>query len=326
MVRMFYTVLTEEKQKLLDERLFNAIRSNNLFVVEDEVEAGANVNARNKYDECPLHISLQQADIDITQYLLENNADLNLQDNKGHTPLYEAVRQQHFNCAELFVKYEADMYIKDNKGDTVFGMAIKEGYLKGKEFLISNGYVPTEEDLQQIKNQELLTAIYNNKLQEVKDAVKHGADVNAKDLYGYTALYNSVSKQISIMEYLLRCGALPNSQGDTINQWTVLHRAVTHRNSKYINLLLKYNADMYIEDTEGRNPFVLALCRRLPGMAEILVLNGYMPSEKDFNTLPYIGRKEPLMKYFMDLAQKVKVTAMQKEAENSYEYGDIIEI
>jgi ankyrin repeat protein len=58
------------------------------------IERGANVNARNRFGETPLHIYCGSGRTSIVKLLLEKRADVNARNNFGHTPLWVATRHQ----------------------------------------------------------------------------------------------------------------------------------------------------------------------------------------------------------------------------------------
>jgi predicted small lipoprotein YifL len=68
-----------------DERLLDATQDGNLSGVRAALDAGANVNARNSYDQTPLMIASVNDDLEIVKYLVERGADISLQDKAGDT-------------------------------------------------------------------------------------------------------------------------------------------------------------------------------------------------------------------------------------------------
>jgi len=75
-------------------------------------DAGADVNARDKDGNTPLHgIFLT----DVEEELLKLGADVNARNNDGETPIFTNVDNE---AIPLFVKYGADLTIRNNKGQT----------------------------------------------------------------------------------------------------------------------------------------------------------------------------------------------------------------
>jgi len=52
------------------------------------IDSGADVNAKNKDGDTPLHTATWKGNIEIVKLLIENGANLNIQDSNGKTPLH----------------------------------------------------------------------------------------------------------------------------------------------------------------------------------------------------------------------------------------------
>jgi ankyrin repeat protein len=76
-------------------------------------EAGANVNARDKNGDTPLHETFLT---DVERELLKLGANVNARDKDGDTPLFTTVDD---DAIPLFIRYGADLSIRNNKGLTV---------------------------------------------------------------------------------------------------------------------------------------------------------------------------------------------------------------
>lgn len=76
------------------------------------VDAGADVNARDKDGNAPLHRIFLT---DVEEELLKLGADVNARNNEGETPIFTNVDN---DAVPLFVKYGADLTIRNNKGKT----------------------------------------------------------------------------------------------------------------------------------------------------------------------------------------------------------------
>lgn len=83
--------------------------------------AGANVNARDKDGNTPLH-EIFLTDVD--EELLKLGADVNARNNEGETPIFTNVDELSI---PLFIAYGADLSIHNNKGETVMESAKEKG-------------------------------------------------------------------------------------------------------------------------------------------------------------------------------------------------------
>lgn len=85
------------------------------------VQAGANVNARDKNGNTPLHETFLT---DVEEELLKFGADVNARNNDGETPIFTTVDD---DALTLFIEHGADLTIRNNKGKTVMQAAEEEG-------------------------------------------------------------------------------------------------------------------------------------------------------------------------------------------------------
>lgn len=90
--------------------------------------------------------------------------------------------------------------------------------------------------------------------------IHRGADVNAIS-HGETALHKVVQfGNLKFAQALLKAGADPDIK-DSIRGNTPLHYAVSRQDSNMIALLMKYGADMYIQNNNGDTPARYILSR-----------------------------------------------------------------
>jgi ankyrin repeat protein len=85
------------------------------------VEAGADVNARDKEGNTPLHETFLT---DVEEELLKLGADVNARNKDGETPIFTTVDD---DAIPLFIHHGADLSIRNNKGETVFDAAKGKG-------------------------------------------------------------------------------------------------------------------------------------------------------------------------------------------------------
>jgi ankyrin repeat protein/TPR repeat protein len=94
------------------------------------VEKGADVNAKNKRGNTPLHKISH--DKDIAQFLIASGARVNEQDNSGQTPLHKiagyADVQSGIDVAKILLANGASKSIQDNSGRTPYEIAQQNGF------------------------------------------------------------------------------------------------------------------------------------------------------------------------------------------------------
>ena len=102
----------------------------------------------------------------------------------------------------------------------------------------------------QSRNQQLLQAAKIGNIKRTKNLIKHGADVDAKGRYGWTALYLATKyNHVKTVQLLLNSEADVNARNN--NGSTALHRAVCNNNVKIVQLLLDNRADANARNNNG---------------------------------------------------------------------------
>ncbi|HLX86466.1 MAG TPA: ankyrin repeat domain-containing protein [Terriglobales bacterium] len=84
-------------------------------------QAGANVNARDKDGNTPLHETYLT---EVQEELLKLGADVNARNKDGETPIFTTVDD---SAIPLFIEHGADLTIRNNKGQTVVDAANAKG-------------------------------------------------------------------------------------------------------------------------------------------------------------------------------------------------------
>jgi len=277
----------------LEKQLFNAVQSNNVEAAKKAIEAGAEVNARDKdswtplheacYDghtglvrllieagadvngdnwgETPLHIVCSSGDLNMLRLLLKApEKDLNAQDpDNGNTPLYVASRYGFVDLAEALLDHGACANIENNNGDTPLHGACKYGYTPTARALLDHGA-----DINASNRDDqtsLHVACVQGHINVIDMLLKRGADVNIKDNCGDTALHlMSWGNNTAIAALLLDHGVDINATNGESN--TPLRNACASGQKNMVRLLLERGANVTIMDGEGLTPPDVAL--RLP--------------------------------------------------------------
>jgi hypothetical protein len=108
--------------------LFWAAFSRRTDTVRALVEKGADVNAKNKYDDTALIHAAYAGDTDTVAVLLEKGADVNAKDDMGRTALIEAARQGRTETVRALMEAGADVTTRDKEGETALSKAEKHNY------------------------------------------------------------------------------------------------------------------------------------------------------------------------------------------------------
>ena len=189
--------------------IFQAVGSGHEETVRVFIEKGADVNAVDNEGWSVLHVAVLYGHISIGAMLLDHGASINY-DVDGITPLHIAVLRNSIDFVELLLEYEADVTVCNHVGGTA------EGFLQYHE----QGQAHIVLQNLRIGNPNatitgLRIAVCSGRESRIRRLLELGADINAKDEGGMTALlWASQQGPPSIMKMLLDNGADPNVRND----------------------------------------------------------------------------------------------------------------
>jgi len=204
-----------------------------------------------------LLVAVGKGYLKIVEVLLKYGIDVNMLYKSGYgigyMPLHVATENKQEEVAKLLISYGADVNAQDETGKPPIFYAILNADLKITRLLLTNKANIKD-------NPELLNIAVKKECREIVEVLlEHGADVNASDEYGRTALhftavdedggffgfhhkFPDINVKGEIAKLLLSRGANVNAQ--TQNGTTTLHAATQKGYVKVIEALLEHNADV----------------------------------------------------------------------------------
>lgn len=320
-------IVTKENVNTLfidgESLLTKAIEKKDKTLFEMLLAKGINVNLANDdfYGSTQLMACSGYENLEFAKILLEKGADVNRQDKSGDTVIHWSAYSGQIAFTELFLDHGAKIDVKSKHADGVLEIALKEYQNSISDLLIYRGktkhqlspearriaYDVKNNNLERIKSQigkfdvnqkdeagtPLLTlAAERDFVEIVKLLIENGADINAMNAVGHTALNRAVffgkdaaidfllakkadvnktdkkfvltplmsaarKNRSEIGEKLIKNGANIN-QTNSIDNFTPLLWAVYADNYDFIKMILKYNPDLSIISKYDTDAFKVA--------------------------------------------------------------------
>jgi len=119
--------------------LIQAAGKNDLTQVQNLLEQGTDVNAKDDNGVTALMMASVMGHVEVVKRLLDKGADVSAKDNDGVTALTGTSFEGHFDVAKLLVEKGADVNIKSKDGDTALMAGSAKGHTKIVELLKAHG-------------------------------------------------------------------------------------------------------------------------------------------------------------------------------------------
>ena len=223
-------------------------------LVEVLVEAGADVTAANEAGFTPLHNAAIMRGKEVVEVLLGAGADVNAVDMFGITPLHKASMSGKVKVVQALIEAGANVHAANKVDSSPLHEASKSGKVEVVQALIEAGANVHAADKE--GNAPLHFASVHGAVEAVQALVQAGADVHAKDKYGNTPLHKvclgSAVEVVGVVEVLVGAGADVNAVNES--GFTPLHKASEYGEVEVLDVLLGAGADVNAADKDGNTP------------------------------------------------------------------------
>jgi ankyrin repeat protein len=222
-------IFAEASTKEKNVRLVQAAERGNLADVQDELNDGVDVNAKDIFG----WTALMRASYggytygryaEVVKLLLDKGADVNIKTKEGETALMKASSGGYAEVVKLLLDKGANVNIKTDEGITALMKASSGGYAEVVKLLLdkrANVNIKTDEGItalmeassggyskKEIFGKAQTAASERGCIEVVKLLLAKGADINVKNSKGETALVIAKDKgKTEIVAMLERAGA-----------------------------------------------------------------------------------------------------------------------
>ncbi len=300
----------------INDAFLSAARAGHLDILHMLVKRGADKNLANEAlrlaaSGVPTGSSSSASEVDqnsVIHFLLELGADTNAKDDEGWTALPTAVNADtgRASVVQTLLDAGADINAKCTctgylgGGWTALMIAVHKNDRKAMvDMLLAQGADPSLAN-----NQGATPLTITDNMDTVRALLDRGANVNAKDKEGVTALMLCSYKcSVEKLRLLLEKNAdvnAKNNEGATALLW-----AATAGNAAAVEVLLDAGADLHAKSVKGRTALMLAIREERVEAVHTLLRKGAKVNDEDA-----IG-KTPLNYAEEDLEGKARIEMMR---------------
>ena len=218
-----------------------------------------------------LYLACSHGHSEVVQILLDAGADVNSRNCSMRTPLMQAARGGHSACVEQLLDHGADHMIRDINEFTPLHEASYSGVfgcLATQQILLDRGAHINASTYKLFSGSTPLhLAVKGNHMECVRELVKRGANIEARNNYRCTpaheaAFHNHTS---DILRILVNDGGANIKASDHRHE-TPLHKAVAGNKADNVRFLLLKGADAYARDEDSCDVIQLAMLKNDQGV------------------------------------------------------------
>lgn len=238
-----------------------ATQEGHIDVVRALLSAGADTSlCCGKSELTALDVAVTEGHADVMREILESGVDVNVNatDSRGLTILHHAAYADEPWAIDALLKAGADAEAQDNAASTALLVAADQGCACAAEALLAAGAnVNFRGGLGGAEWSALDLTAAREHLDTMAVVKRYGANVNAQNSRGYTALHHAAfANKAGSIYSLVNAGA--NVGAVDYVGWSALHDAAAEGASEAVAALLLRGADANLRDRDGCSALHLA--------------------------------------------------------------------
>ncbi|MEZ5552689.1 MAG: ankyrin repeat domain-containing protein [Pseudomonadales bacterium] len=264
--------------------LMEAVEADAQPWVEALIAAGAGLNDQDPLGNTPLHFAVGQGNRSAVDLLLAAGADPDVAAQDGSTPLHLAVAAGDSGLVQVLLAHAASTALRNNAGWSPASLAARsdDGEIRAA-FGVSQptGNRRLSRLAETGQSQEAFSdSARRGDWELLAQLLDRGADINATDASGYTALAHAVRHgQADTVQRLLRRGAaigtgLPDGQ-------SLLHIAAAASQPEALTVILTADSQVDAQNSSAQSPLMVAVVSGCQRCADLLLAAGAQGDVQD---------------------------------------------
>nr|CDP29975.1 Putative protein of unknown function [Podospora anserina S mat+] len=228
--------------------LFRAVKLGNRAVVDLLIKHGAVVSLTDRGGWSALHIAAHHGQVEAGEALLQAGAPIHGGPD-GWTPLHISILRKRTCFVKLLLESGADAQAK-----TVNGVSVMDCVDLHHEYLAEPEKGRLKIDNMWLTRTGLRSAASHGRDARIRELLDRGADIDARDEGGFTALMWAVDGgHLSTVRLLVENGADLDARSDQEGNTALMLAAMQVSPSSVMHLLVEHGADVNVRNNDGES-------------------------------------------------------------------------